>query len=211
MAAESSAGATPSVPRDWHSTDWKKAHVNVRRLQARIVQAMKAGKWGKVKALQHLLTRSFSAKALAVKRVTENQGKNTPGVDKVIWQTPTTKEMAIQELRQRGYTALPLRRLYIPKANGKKRPLGIPMGHAYCISLQRRLGIAVVAPTSMNAIAQLTQYNELGEADQVSSGKNGSESVRITSNCSGLLTSTPTACFSVNDGLVGQTLMAVQS
>ena len=126
MAAESSAGATPSVPRDWHSIDWKKAHVNVRRLQARIVQAMKAGKWGKVKALQHLLTRSFSAKALAVKRVTENQGKNTPGVDKVIWQTPTTKEMAIQELRQRGYTALPLRRLYIPKANGKKRPLGIP-------------------------------------------------------------------------------------
>src|SRR5712691_4693280 len=67
MAAESSAGATPSVPRDWHSIDWKKAHVNVRRLQARIVQAMKAGKWGKVKALQHLLTRSFSAKALAVK------------------------------------------------------------------------------------------------------------------------------------------------
>ena len=168
MAAESSAGATPSVPRDWHSTDWKEAHVNVRRLQARIVQAMKAGKWGKVKALQHLLTRSFSAKALAVKRVTENQGKNTPGVDKVIWKTPTTKEMAIQELRQRGYTALPLRRLYIPKANGKKRPLGIPMGHAYCISLQRRLGIAVVAPTSMNAIDQLTQYNELGVVDQVS-------------------------------------------
>jgi retron-type reverse transcriptase len=66
MAAESSAGATPSVPRDWHSIDWKKAHANVRRLQARIVQAMKAGKWGKVKALQHLLTRSFSAKALAV-------------------------------------------------------------------------------------------------------------------------------------------------
>ena len=87
MAAESSAGATPSVPRDWHSIDWKKAHGNVRRLQARIVQAMKAGKWGKVKALQHLLTRSFSAKALAVKRVTENQGKNTPGVDTVIWKS----------------------------------------------------------------------------------------------------------------------------
>ena len=85
------------------------------------------------------------------------------------------------------------------------------MGHAYCISLQRRLGIAVVAPTSMNAIDQLTQYNELGVADQVSSGKNRSESVRIPSNRSGLLTSTPTACLSVNDGLIGQTLMAVQS
>ena len=80
-----------------------------------------------MKALQHLLIRSLSAKALAVKRVTANHGKNTPGVDKVSWQTPTTKEMAIQELRQRGYTALPLRRLYIPKAHGKKRPLGIPM------------------------------------------------------------------------------------
>jgi len=150
MAAESSAGATPSVPRDWHSTDWKKAHVNVRRLQARIVQAMKAGKWGKVKALQHLLTRSFSAKALAVKRVTENQGKNTPGVDKVIWQTPTTKEMAIQELRQRGYTALPLRRLYIPKANGKKRPLGIPMFAAYCISYASLLGIVLAEPVYLS-------------------------------------------------------------
>ena len=126
MAAESSAGATPSVPRAWHSIDWKQAYANVRRLQARIVQAMKAGKWGKVQALQYLLTHSFSAKALAVKRVTENQGKNTPGVDKVRWKTPTAKEMAIQERRQRGYTALPLRRLYIPKANGKKRPLGIP-------------------------------------------------------------------------------------
>src|SRR5216683_6564692 len=126
MAAESSAGATPSVPRDWHSTDWKKAHVNVRRLQARIVQAMKAGKWGKVKALQHILTRSFSAKALAVKRVTENQGKNTPGVDKVTWQDPESKGKALHGLKQRGYRPQPLRRVYIPKPNGKKRPLGIP-------------------------------------------------------------------------------------
>ena len=127
MTADSSAGAASHLSTDWHAIPWKTVNETVRRLQARIVQATKAGKWHKVHALQHLLTHSFSGKALAVRRVTENQGKNTPGVDKVIWKTPTTKEMAIQELRQRGYTALPLRRLYIPKANGKKRPLGLPM------------------------------------------------------------------------------------
>src|SRR5207245_5941834 len=133
------------------------------------------------------------------------------GVDGDMWNTPEKKMEAVLDVRQRGYRPRPLRRVLIPKSNGKMRPLGIPMGNAYCISLKRRLGIAVVAPTSMNAIDQLTQYNELGVADQVSSGKNRSESVRITSNRLGLLTSTPTACLSVNDGLVGQTVMAVQS
>jgi RNA-directed DNA polymerase len=99
----------------------------VRRLQARIVKATQEGKWGKVKALQHLLTHSFSGKALAVKRVTENQGKRTPGVDGEIWNTPAKKAKAIYSLKQRGYRPLPLRRIYIPKSNGKKkRPLGIP-------------------------------------------------------------------------------------
>jgi RNA-directed DNA polymerase len=111
---------------DWHSINWTKAHKIVNRLQARIVQATKVGKRNKVRALQRILTHSFSGKALAVKRVTENQGKNTPGVDKVLWNTPEKKAMAIQELQSRGYTAQPLRRLYIPKPNGKQRPLGIP-------------------------------------------------------------------------------------
>ncbi len=175
------------------------------------MKATQAKRWGKVKALQRLLTRSFSAKVLAIRRVTENKGKKTPGVDGEVWNTPEKKSQALNELKHQGYRPSPLKRVYIPKADGRQRPLSIPMGHAYCISLQRRLGIAVVAPTSMNAIDQLTQYNELGVADQVSSGKNRSESVRITSNRLGLLTSTPTACLSVNDGLVGQTVMAVQS
>jgi RNA-directed DNA polymerase len=135
MIVEQSTGATsresaregsPGTTVDWHSIDWKKAHKIVNRLQARIVQATKAGKQNKVKALQRILTHSFSGKALAVKRVTENQGKNTPGVDKVLWSTPEEKAMAIQEMQTRGYTAQPLRRLYIPKPNGKQRPLGIP-------------------------------------------------------------------------------------
>jgi RNA-directed DNA polymerase len=110
---------------DWTSIDWPQAEAQVRRLQARIVQACKAGRWGKVRALQHLLTHSFAAKALAVRRVTENTGKRTPGVDGQTWTTPGQKMAAVRSLRQRGYQPQPLRRVYIPKRNGKRRPLSI--------------------------------------------------------------------------------------
>ena len=126
MMAEHSAGAVSHISIDWHSINWKAVNETVRRLQARIVKATKVGKWHKVQALQYLLTHSYSGKALAVRRVTENQGKNTPGVDQVIWTDPVSKEMAIHQLQKRGYRALPLRTVYIPKSNGKKRPLGIP-------------------------------------------------------------------------------------
>lgn len=79
-----------------------------------------------MKALQRMLTRSFAAKALAVKRVTENRGKKTPGVDRELWSTPEAKWRAIGRLTRTGYRPKPLRRVYIPKANGKRRPLGIP-------------------------------------------------------------------------------------
>src|SRR5256712_9747408 len=134
MIVEHSTSATSRETVDWHSIDWKKVHRIVNRLQARIVQATKVGKRNKVKALQRLLTYSFSGKALVVKRVIENQGKNTPGVDKTLWDTSEKKAMAIQALQPRGYDAQPLRRLYLPKPNGKQRPLGIPMYPAYCIS-----------------------------------------------------------------------------
>jgi RNA-directed DNA polymerase len=120
------AGATSPAKVGWHAIDWPAAHQNVRRLQARIVQATTDGRWGKVRALQHLLTHSLSGKAIAVKRVTENQGKNTPGVDRHIWNTPEKKMAAVLDLRQRGYGPQPLRRVLIPKSNGKRRPLGIP-------------------------------------------------------------------------------------
>lgn len=122
------ACATSHEEVDWHAIDWHKANQNVRRLQARIVKATQEGRWGKVKALQRLLTHSFSGKVFAVRRVTENQGKNTPGVDGEIWNTPTKKARAVLSLRQRGYQPLPLRRTYIPKSSDPKklRPLGIP-------------------------------------------------------------------------------------
>jgi RNA-directed DNA polymerase len=119
-ADQQTAGAVSHEEVEWHAIDWRKAHNTVSRLQTRIVKATQAGKWGKVKALQRLLTHSFSGKAIAVKRVTENQGKNTPGVDTVIWDTPRKKAAAITSLKQRGYHPQPLRRIFIPKSNGKK-------------------------------------------------------------------------------------------
>jgi RNA-directed DNA polymerase len=111
-----SVGATTDRPVAWHQINWRKAERTVRRLQTRIAQATQAGKWGKVKALQRLLTHSWSGKALAVRRVTENTGKRTPGVDGAIWKTPEQKAAATHTLTQRGYHPLPLRRVYIPSA-----------------------------------------------------------------------------------------------
>jgi RNA-directed DNA polymerase len=105
------------------------------------------GRWGKVKALQHLLTHSFSGKALAVRRVTENQGKWTPGVDGITWNTSEQKATAIQTLRQRGYRPQPLRRLYIPKKNGKKRPLSIPVMQCRAMQALYLLALQPIAET----------------------------------------------------------------
>jgi len=113
---------------DWNAVDWRTVYRNVRRLQARIVQATQEGRWGKVQALQRLLTHSYSGRCLAVRRVTENRGKKTAGVDGITWDTPAQKGQAVAELRPRGYRPQPLRRVYIPKSSNpmQKRPLGIP-------------------------------------------------------------------------------------
>lgn len=111
---------------DWNAIEWRKVEETVRGLQVRIAKAVKDGDWRKVKALQRFLTRSFSGRAMAVRRVTENQGRRTPGIDGELWQTPIGKYGAIDRLHRRGYQPKPLRRVHIPKANGKMRPLGIP-------------------------------------------------------------------------------------
>jgi len=126
MTAHYRAGAASDAALEWDAMPWQNHKENVRRLQARIVKAVHGGRWGKVKALQRLLTHSFSAKVLAIKRVTENQGKNTPGVDGVLFRTPRQKMQAVHSLKRRGYHPQPMRRVYIPKKNGKMRPLGIP-------------------------------------------------------------------------------------
>ena len=145
MTAAQPAGATSHGLKDWHAIDWRAVNQNVRRLQARIVKAEQEGRRGKVKALQRLLTRSFSGKALAVRRVTENQGKRTAGVDGVTWDTPEQKASAIRALRQHGYQPKPLRRVYIPKKNGKKRPLGIPTMRDRAMQALYLLALAPIA------------------------------------------------------------------
>ena len=123
---EISCASTDRKSNAWDSIDWLRCEIAVKKLQARIVKAQKEGRYGKVKALQWMLTHSFYAKALAVKRVTSNKGKKTAGVDRVLWKTPKAKFQAISELKRRGYNPQPLKRVYISKKNGKQRPLGIP-------------------------------------------------------------------------------------
>jgi RNA-directed DNA polymerase len=127
MTTAQAVGAVSRDAAEWYGLDWQAINRNVRRLQVRIVQATKASRWGKVRALQRLLTHSYSGKVLAVRRVTENNGKKTPGVDKEIWDTPEKKTQAVHALKRRGYQPQPLRRVYIPKSDGRTmRPLGIP-------------------------------------------------------------------------------------
>ena len=86
----------------WSKIDWDKCECFVQKLQARIVKAQREGRHNKVKALQWMLTHSFYAKALAVKRVTTNKGKSTSGVDKITWSSPLAKAKAIFTLKRRG-------------------------------------------------------------------------------------------------------------
>jgi RNA-directed DNA polymerase len=100
---------------------------NVRRLQGRIYRAAAKGEPAKVKNLHKLLIHSLSAKLKAIRQVTqENRGKHTPGIDGVVCDTPKARLALLKEgLTFNGYCPKPARRVYIPKANGKQRPLGI--------------------------------------------------------------------------------------
>lgn len=148
MNAEESACASSDAASRWDRLRWSQHERNIRRLQARIVKATKEGRWGRVKSLQWLLTHSFSGRALAVKRVTTNQGAQTPGVDGATWQMPATRYRAIGTLRRRGYQPQPLRRVYIPKSNGKLRPLGIPTIRDRAMQALYLLALEPVAETT---------------------------------------------------------------
>jgi RNA-directed DNA polymerase len=102
--------ASPTAWTDWNSIDWKKVERGVKSLQSRIVKAIKQKRFHRAKALMHLMSRSFYGKLLAIFRVSSNKGSRTPGVDKVLWNTPWKKWKASELLKVRGYKAKPLRR-----------------------------------------------------------------------------------------------------
>lgn len=141
-------GASVSLAAEWNSIDWREAKREVKRLQMRIAKAVEEGRWGRAKALQHILTHSFHAKALAVRRVTSNKGKKTPGVDGVVWKTAREKMEAVRSIKQRGYRAQPLRRVRIPKKNSpKKRPLSIPCMSDRAVQAVHKMGLDPIAET----------------------------------------------------------------
>ncbi|WP_322614445.1 group II intron reverse transcriptase/maturase [Pseudomonas sp. BIC9C] len=139
--------ALSGTPQQWHDIDWCRVQRNVRAMQVRIAKACREGKWRRVKALQRMLTRSRSARYLAVRRVTENQGKRTAGVDRVLWDTPDAKWIAANGLKRHGYKPRPLRRVFIPKSNGKERPLGIPTMTDRAMQALYLLALAPIAET----------------------------------------------------------------
>ncbi len=148
MTAEATALAGASLTSQWHAIDWQAAQRHVRRLQMRIAKATREQRYGKVKALQYLLTRSFYAKALAIKHVTQTPGRHTPGIDGVVWKTPAQKMHAVLRLRHRGYRAYALRRVYIPKQNGKgRRALGIPTKRDRAMQRLHAMALDPVAET----------------------------------------------------------------
>ena len=148
MTVEQSTDASLTLPPlTWKTIDWSRVRQEVRRLQMRIAKATQAGQHRKAQALQWVLTHSRSAKLLAVQRVTTNRGAKTPGVDNVRWRTDRQKLQAALNLKRHGYRPRPLRRHYIPKPNGKLRPLSIPTLHDRAMQALYAFALAPMAET----------------------------------------------------------------
>lgn len=113
---------------DWQSVSWRRAFRLVKNLRQRIFKATRQLEWKRVRNLQRLLLKSYSNVLIAVRRVTQiNPGKRTPGIDKLLVKTGHAKAVLVDALKQWiPWQPFAARRVYIPKSNSKRRPLGIP-------------------------------------------------------------------------------------
>ena len=140
------------LARQWNAIDWDNVSSEVNRLQTRIAKATQEGKWNLVKRLRYLLTHSHTAKLLAVRIVTQNKGKRTPGVDGVLWISASAKMRAVLSLTDNQYHAQPLRRIYIPKpGKATKRPISIPTMYDRAMQALYALALQPIAETTADA------------------------------------------------------------
>jgi RNA-directed DNA polymerase len=141
---------------DWQALNWRQAHRVVRNLRFRIFRATRANDWRRVRSLQKPLLRCYSNRISSVRRVTQdNAGKDTPGVDRVLVKTPEARGQLVDQLATLlPRAARPVRRVYIPKANGEQRPLGIPTILDRCLQAQ----VKTVLEPSWEARFEGTSY-----------------------------------------------------